>query len=231
MHIQFQTNDLIPPPYAHAIEIQLSEDKNNLKVDFELSYLDRDGLDEEEILEEGFTENDDLKWSGALNENWLHYFESFKEGLELKKKTELSSGEDFWNVETENKKGYPVLQDFVSQFIQEIQQAAFEAAEREAPLHIQIHRISNETEKLYTFRASFKDRIYSEESGGNSVSHKWDDLNPFLKDLFSGEFRPDQAAEKQPKKSGLYVNLGDNLWYELGKSYLIQPSKIQKYLN
>jgi hypothetical protein len=231
MHLQFQTSDLVPAPYAYAIEIHLEGIKDELKVDFELSYLDRDGLTEEEILDEGFSINDDFKWNGTLNNAWLLYFQDFSESIDLKKKKELRSGEDFWHIELGNRQGYPIDNKFPGTFIQEIQQAAFEATDKEAPLNIEIERISSEGKKSYIFKASFKNREYSEEQNGISVPHKWEELNLLLSDVFMGEFRPEQASHKKPSKSGIFLNIGDELWYELGKSYLIQPSKIQRHLN
>jgi hypothetical protein len=231
MHIQFQTSDLVPPPYAYAVEINLEPSSDLLKVAFELTYLDRDGLTEDEITDEGFSDKDDLKWEGTLNSAWLAYFNEVLANLDLIKKNELRSGEDFWEIKSLNKSGYPVDYKYTGTFIQEIQQAAFEAKEREAPLSILIERISNEGKKSYAFKASFKDRIYNEEQNGINVPHKWEELNELLKDVFMGEFRSEQASHKTPNKSGIFLNIGDDLWYELGKSYLIQPSKIQRHLN
>ncbi|WP_341227357.1 hypothetical protein [uncultured Arcticibacterium sp.] len=232
MHIQFQTSDLVPPPYAYAVEIHLEKKENGEQhLDFELSYLDRDGLSKEEIYDEGFSEDDDLKWSGDLNEDWSEYIESIKSDLHLIKKSELRSGDNFWQITHNKRTGYPDETEHLSIFIQELQQAAFEAAEREAPLLIRVLRISNEERKDYSFEASFKERTYSETLNGQKKSHPWDELNIFLKDVFSGDFRPEQASKKAPRKSGLFLSIGDELWYELGKSYLIQPSKIQQYLS
>ncbi|MGK0138772.1 MAG: hypothetical protein ACI9DJ_002228 [Algoriphagus sp.] len=231
MHLQFQTSDLVPPPYAHAIEVHLNLLDDGLEIDFELTYLDRDGLDPEEIVEEGFSDNDDLKWTGTLNKDWLAYANELISSIDLIKKKELRSGEDFWHIETGNRKGYPLENHLTSIFIQEIQQAAFEAAGREATLNIKIERLSKENNVSHTFNASFKERTYSENKNGEKIKHSWNDLNTFLQDVFSGEFRPEQASKRSPNKSGLFLNIGDDLWYELGKSYLIQPSKIQKYLD
>ncbi|MFT5884719.1 MAG: hypothetical protein ACI9IP_001176 [Arcticibacterium sp.] len=231
MHLQFQTSDLVPPPYAHAIEVHANPKEGGLEVDFELTYLDRDGLEIEEIIEEGFSENDDLKWSGVLNADWLAYLNELSTSIDLIKKKELRSGEDFWHIEIGNRKGYPLENHLTSIFIQEVQQAAFEAVGRENALNIKIERLSKEGNVSHIFNASFKDRTYSESKNGEKTQHSWNDLNTFLHDVFSGEFRPDQASKRAPNKSGLFLNIGDDLWYELGKSYLIQPSKIQKYLD
>ena len=216
MHLQFQTSDLVPAPYAHAIEIQLSPVNEGLEVEFELTYLDREGLELDDILEEGFSENDDLKWSGTLNADWWAYVDELTSSMELVKKKELRSGEDFWQIEIGNRKGYPVESHLTTILIQELQQAAFEAAEREAPLNIKIERLSKEGNVSHIFNASFHSRVYSESKNGKKIDHHWNDLNDLLQDVFSGEFRPEQASKRAPNKSGLFLNIGDDLWYELG---------------
>ena len=71
MHLQFQTSDLVPPPYSYAIEINAKEKSGKLEVEFELTYMDRDSLSKNEIEDEGFSNNDDFKWTGLLNASWL----------------------------------------------------------------------------------------------------------------------------------------------------------------
>ncbi|WP_304234177.1 hypothetical protein [Jiulongibacter sediminis] len=231
MHIQFQTNELTPAPYAHAIEIQLKEEENELNVNFEITYLGREELEPDEIFQEGFTENDDLQWNGKLGKNWLSHFKNFSKNLTLSSKETLEEEEFYWNIAHEGKTGYPVNEEGALQFTQELQQAIFEATETEAPLLITVLRIDKQEHQEINFEASFKNRTFHKNFGKESSSKKWEELNSFLKDIFSGEFRPDQALQKTPKKTGLYINLGDGLWYELGKSYLIQPSKVKQYLD
>jgi hypothetical protein len=231
MHIQFQTNELTPAPYAHAIEITLKEEEKELVINFEITYLGREELEPDEIYQEGFTENDDLQWSGKLGINWLNCFKSFSKKLSLISKETLEEEEIFWNITHNDKTGYPENEELALQFTQELQQAILEATETEAPLLIKVLRNDMQQNQEIFFEASFKNRTFQKNVGKQSTSKKWEELNPFLKDIFSGEFRPDQALQKVPKKTGLYLNLGDGLWYELGKSYLIQPSKVKQYLD
>jgi hypothetical protein len=58
----------------------------------------------------------------------------------------------------------------------------------------------------------------------------WDELNFILKNTFSGEFEAEFALSKKPSHKGLFLNAGDELWYEVGKSLLIQPNKILKIM-
>ncbi len=227
MRIQFQTNSLTPPPYAHAIELETTPSADGLKIQFQLTYLERDLLDEEEILEEGFTGEDDIFWKGTLPEIWTRHIQNCLEKSGLTDKSELLEQEEYWQITTEFAIGYPENVQVFEHLIQELQQAVLEAAGYEAPLNITFLRISESGSKEYHFQASFVSREFLM----NGLPSPWTELQPFLKDVFSGEFQPDQALQKDPKKKALYMNLGDGLWYELGKSYLIQPSLVQKYLD
>ena len=227
MRIQFQTNSFTPPPYAYAIELEAAEAMDGLHVKFLLTYLDRDQLEEEEILEEGFSLNDDLQWSGILPAVWSERLRKTEQKLTLTEKVELEEEENYWHVETGKENGYPEEEEELLAFLQEIQQAILEADQLEAPLHITVIRLDRDEKKEYHFEGSFVHQKYAY----NGKTQAWEELNHFLKDIYSGDFRPDQALQKTPVKNGLFINLGDGLWYELGKSYLIQPSLIQKYLN
>ncbi|UBM59952.1 hypothetical protein LAG90_04725 [Marinilongibacter aquaticus] len=226
MHLQFQTNELTPPPYSYAVELKTEATKTGLRVRFELTYLFREHLDIEDILAEGFTENDDFTWEGTLNEEWKAHLAILEKENVFSGKTEIDESEDFWQIQIADQTGYPKDTETWLSFVNEIQQAILEKDEREAPLQITVLR---NREKIY-FRASFAQRQFTVEKNGSLSRKKWEDLNPFLNDLFGGEFRPDQAKQKEPQKAGLYVETGDGLWYELGKSLLMQPSKIQQWL-
>lgn len=231
LKIQYQTNELTPPPYAHAIELDLKSVKNGVKVDFELIYLEREGLDEDEILTEGFSLDDNIKWSGELPEIWINFISEYTDKLTLIDKKELNEEDAYWQIHTDQNEGYPKNTEASYFFIEELQQAIYEAANIEMPLAVTIKRIDKDSEQAYLFTGSFAERKFMVDHNGIKTDKEWSKLNPFLKDIFSGEFRPDQAAVKAPKKSGVFINLGDDLWYELGKSYLIKPSSVLKYID
>lgn len=231
MHLQFQTNEFTPAPYAHAIELHLDEKGNKLNVVFELTYMGREELELDEILQEGFSENDDLKWEGTLNQDWLTAYKKLVKQGHLKKKTDLEESENYWQIKTNGESGYPVDEQMFLEFIQEIQQAVFESLEIEAPLKITILRKDRDQENKFVFNASFVKRTFERKNGESRQAKDWSELNSFLKEVFWGDFRPEQAMKKSPGKSGLFLNIGDNLWYEIGKSYLIQPSKLTQFLD
>ena len=46
------------------------------------------------------------------------------------------------------------------------------------------------------------------------------DLKKILKAIYMPDFLPEKAHKKFPEKPGTYLNPGDGLWYEFGKSLL-----------
>ncbi|HWV33270.1 MAG TPA: hypothetical protein VN038_26610, partial [Dyadobacter sp.] len=73
--IRFQTAPVVPAPFAHfytlKMDIQSAED---LRVDFDIVYNDREELTEDEIFDEGFSTDDDYKWKGSLPAVWISEF-------------------------------------------------------------------------------------------------------------------------------------------------------------
>lgn len=225
--IKFQTSELLPPPFAYAIELKLEDILNGLNYDFEISYLDRDQLSEDEIFEEGFSLEDDYRISGELGITWNNALNDLLKNTEKTTKDTLDEHEDYWEVQVENETFYPKNNEEWFQFLEEIQQAIIEANKFEKPLNIQIKRIWSDKESNLAITAEFANRSLEFTEDAFTYSKPWKDLNKYLMAIYSGEFRYEQATKKAPNKNGLFINLGDEYWFELGKSYLNEPSKIK----
>ncbi len=233
--LKYQTAENIPAPFAHAIEINGSFDQD-LELSFELTYLDRDDLTEGELFDEGFTSNDDFTWKGTLPKVWSDVvFGSLKSANELYIKS-LEPHQDFWQVDFEGKTFYPKNTDAFKYLIEELQQAVYEKAGREASLKLTYLK-NQSSENIEVFvSASFIERklqlVRTNITDGSSETKVlvWDELNYILKNTFSGEFEAEFAHSKKPSHKGLFLNAGDELWYEVGKSLLIQPNKILKIM-
>ncbi|WP_305952068.1 hypothetical protein [Emticicia oligotrophica] len=235
--LKYQTAENIPAPFAHAIEINGNIEQNkDLELSFELTYLDREDLSEEDLLEDGFTLNDDFSWQGNLPNVWSDVvLGNLKTANELNIKS-LEPHQDFWQVEFEGKTFYPKNTDTFKYLIEELQQAVFEKAGKEASLKITYLKYQGAENTEVIVSASFVERklqIFKNDLVQNTKENKilpWDELNFILKNTFSGEFEADFAHGKKPVHKGLFVNAGDELWYEVGKSLLIQPNKIFKIM-
>lgn len=233
--LKYQTAENIPAPFAHAIEINGSFEQD-LELSFELTYLDREDMTEDELMDEGFTSNDDFTWKGTLPKVWSDVvFGSLKSANELFIKS-LEPHQDFWQVDFSGKSFYPKNTDAFKYLIEELQQAVYEKAGREASLKLTFLKNQSGENMEVAVSASFIERklqlVRTNIADGSSETKvlAWDELNFILKNTFSGEFEAEFAHSKKPSHKGLFLNAGDELWYEVGKSLLIQPNKILKIM-
>jgi hypothetical protein len=235
--LKYQTAENLPAPFAHAIEINgIIEQNQDLVLAFELTYLDREGFTEDELLEDGFSLNDDFSWKGTLTKIWSDVvFGNLKSANVLHIKS-LEPHQEFWQVDFEDKSFYPKDTEQFKYLIEELQQAVYEKAEKESPLKLTY--LKNQSGELIEvdIRASFAERSLTfKRNNMNDAQNEtkilaWDELNFILKNTFSGDFEADYALKTRPSHKGLFVNIGDELWYEVGKSLLIQPNKILKIM-
>lgn len=228
LHIKFQTSDLVPPPYAHSIELIAKWSEQDLpQVDFQLTYLGREELTDEEITEEGFTGQDDLELHVQLPEVWLKELQRISKFQDSSPKTHLEEQEDFWEIQlADGAPFYPAQAPLWSAFLQEIQQAIFEVGGMEKPLHLLLSRSGKE---LFQVHASFANRtLWYEYPNQVKQDLPWNKLNSLLREVYSGEFLYEDATQQLPAKPGMYLSLGDDWWFEVGKSYLNSPRRVLK---
>jgi hypothetical protein len=240
--LKFQTAENLPAPYAHAIEINGKIEQNQvgeipqLILSFELTYLDREDFSEEELLEEGFSLNDNFTWSGTLPKVWSDIvFGNLKSAKVLEIKS-LEPHQEFWQIDFENKTFYPKDTEQFKYLLEELQQAIYEKAEREFPLKLSFLKNQAGDNVEVEINATFVDRQLSykrtnlAEGKTEQKNLVWDEMNFILKNTFSGDFDATFALKSKPTFKGLFVNVGDEFWYEVGKSLMIQPHKINKIL-
>lgn len=240
--LKYQTAENLPAPFAHAIEINGVIGQNpsggipHLEISFELTYLDREGFTEEELIEEGFSLNDNFTWKGILPKIWSDVvFGNLKSAHVLHIKS-LEPHQEFWQIDFEGKTFYPKDSEQFKYLIEELQQAVYEKAEKEFPLKLTF--LKNQSGELIEVEicASFVERKL--EFKRNNITDAqtetkildWEELNFILKNTFSGDFEAEFAHKSRPSHKGLFVNAGEELWYEVGKSLLIQPNKILKII-
>lgn len=226
LEIKFQTNQLTPAPYSHAIEFRVDFKDKSTFVAMDITYLDRDTLSVDEITDEGFTENDNIILKSILPKIWETTLQETVAKTTFTKKEELNEAEEFIQINGR----FPSQSQLWVQLLQELRQAVIEKAEKEAPLYIGIMRNDNSKSQEYAFEASFVTREFIRTHAGKKENFNWSDLNTFLRDVYAGEFLYDKSHGKHPKKDGIHIHIGDEYWLELGKSYLIQPSKITRWL-
>lgn len=208
LSISYQTLTT-PPPFALGYTFKLTFEKT-LLVEFELEYLNREEVTQEELEAEGFTENDSFNWTGELGKAWLNRVQN-KIGPE--KLADISSEMDTWlffrlERDQETTQGHPVNQAEWEFILQELMQAVFEKAGREAPFSLSLLHIDGQGKKLHTFTGKFE--TLSASIDGKEVA--WEKLTALMGAIYA--FDAEEKVEKNPKKSGIWLDTDGSGYFQ-----------------
>jgi len=230
--IRFQTAPVVPAPFSHFYTLQLEViSKNELNVDFSIVYTDREEMDEDELIDEGFSTDDDYKWKGALPAIWIDEFNAIFSSSKTIRKREESEFEDFVELELEENGKmvtiYPVDKERWSYFLQEFMQAIFEASGREKPLELTFLEIDADKKQTQVeLKASFSQKSFTLTKGKNQPKElEWTQLQRIMDTVYKAEFVADNASDSKPSQKGKYITAGDGLWYQLGIAILETTAK------
>ncbi len=231
INIKYQTSALQPAPYAFALQLDLKEgSRKTLAYDLDIEFLDRDSLTEEEILDEGFTLSDDVKLKGELPFTWLEELKSLLSRTERTDKDELEENEDLWYLDTGKEPFYPKNPRQWADFTEQIRQAILEDGGLEKPLEITLVEVTETGKKTTLIKGSFAAQTLVVEKEDGRKNLKWSQLNSLLRDLYSGDLQYDLAVTRMKNAPGIYLNFGDEYWFELGKSYINKVQKVRNWL-
>jgi len=225
----------LPPPFCHRYEILCDFNKPDPFATLDLDYYDRDTVDPEEILNEGFTMDDNYHWKGPLHPGWKQAITDKLKRANWRSQPVIAEYPQAQLLITvENKEDgktelYPDNLTYWEPFLQEVIQAIFEAGERERPLELHILEIDRYNKSMQMSIVYFFAR--REVQVRKEINHKssqiqvpWTKGQALLKEVFYFDYNYDQAATKQPKKEGIYLDSGDGWWHNLGQ-FLSQPGK------
>lgn len=224
-----------PPPFCHRYRLEIKmESASKYTVDLNLEYYDRDEISEEEIIGEGFSMEDDFKWQGPIPEIWINELIKKINSANWKKYTsKKSTGPEFRIKISQGEKTETLSPAETRQweiFIQEIIQAIFELANKEAPLLIRF--VSKPAKDLFDqvdFMYSFAQRNLSIDTENKShMKITWAEGQKLLKYIFGIDYLPENALEKVPKSKGNYISPGDGLWYELSPEKQTSDGEAEK---
>ncbi|WP_339816094.1 hypothetical protein [uncultured Imperialibacter sp.] len=209
----------IPAPYSFHIHAELAP-ADSVAVSFTLTYTDREALEEDEILNEGFTGDDDINWSGSLPGVWNESLE------ELIKKTTWSGKADKLSrckikvTLPGDEAKYPANTGSWEYWLQELQQACIEAAKVEKPLEMDFVK----GERKLSLKGSFEKReaFIEERLGGLVVNKKipWEKLGKVLKQIYIAEYYPEDVQPNYNTKGDTFLNIGGGQWFNLSKANL-----------
>lgn len=233
--VRFQSAPVVPAPFSHFYTLELDIlSQSEVKVDFSIQYTDRDELDEDDILDEGFTMDDDYSWKGSVPAIWISEFQNIFSSSKIIRQREEKEFEDFIEIElVEDQKlvtVYPVDKERWNYFLQELMQAIFEASDREKPFELSFLTIEANKSNLVELRASFADKTFAlKKNGGSAENLNWTQLQKIMDTVYKAEFIEENATEVKPSKDGSYITAGDGLWYQMGVA-VVEPTAKSKEL-
>jgi hypothetical protein len=235
LHLTFSydTGADVPPPHYHQYKLELKESNNGLFASYQVAYLHREDLTEEEIIEEGFTLDDDWSAEEELPQIWL---QALKDQL-----TDFPIDQPFVNGKASsvnlqvtdlggnsNYTGEVSTLDEWVYFLQELVQAILETGNQEMPFVLNYIEVENKhIHKEIELEASFEHRKITVSSRKadkvkRSKAVEWERLPEIMQQVYLPEYDYDKAIAELPKRSGTYLSTGEGLWFEWGKS-LTEP--------
>jgi hypothetical protein len=226
--IKYETESSIPAPYAYFYHLKAAFDADTrLRVEYQLHYLDRESLSEEEITGEGFTMDDNFSWKGSLPGIWNEVVRQLFAGTALRPGSG-SEHEAFFEMVVEDirrgkQEGEPVNRTEWEYTAQEMVQAIYEIAQREMPLQLQYKRVDADgTYKKLSLTLHFSTRqvdIQQESAAGKTTfTVEWHQLKGLLRTVYMPDYHPAQAQTKEPGQPGSFIDIGDGFWYQFSVS-------------
>ena len=212
----------IPPPFCHRYSLLISRiSSGSFNAYLKLEYYGREDISEEEVLEEGFTMEDDFEWNGDFPEIWIDPIIKKLNSANWVKKVAFPGDQSTLPVKIMldgmSEVRYPAESRIWVQFIQELIQVVFESAKKEAPLNIQFVSIAANNQKdQVEFTYVFATRSVQIKSNRHQLKTiEWSEGQQLLKYIFGLDYLPEEGLDKIPSKQGDYISPGDGWWYQL----------------
>lgn len=222
----------LPPPYRHQIHTRLQKGEAGWKVTFTIEYLDRDEVSEEEILEEGFTLEDDFEWEGPLPEAWAqHFAEAMKVTTfphDQPKATLLEPQIQIaWRTGIADAQAkVPAETGYWEYLLQELMQAIYELAGLERPLEVSWRQVpKNPPAQQISLEAQFAQRsatlkVMEDEQTVATQLIPWEEVKECMRHIYQYEFDVLRAKPKLPQKRGTYLYLGEGGWLPIPEALI-----------
>ncbi|GAB3719187.1 hypothetical protein [Spirosoma lituiforme] len=228
LQIRYQTARSLPAPYSYFYTLSITTvAANALQVALAITYPDREDIDDDELIAEGYTRDDDYAWSGRLPRAWWESLAALvrKTRLQPLNEDELDEEDDFWDITIEpdngtKTSGKPTKPDDWQYLMQELIQATYEALGRERPFELTYLNLSDPREELeLRMTASFVDRSVKlttvENRREQTKTLPWSTLQHVMSQVYSYDYDPDDAQLKRPRRDGQWLNLGTEEWYDI----------------
>ncbi len=221
--IHFETANNIPPPFSYQYKFVLKHTSLSLMADVSLVYTDRDEVQADEIEAEGFTDNDDFNWKGSLELVWQAEIEKLLLNSKITN-TKVNDETDLLVLEYDGEKGVPSSLQKWHLLAQELIQAAYETAKKEHPFELIVLKKEQTQTTEAKLTASFINRTIAIDNTTGQKSLDWKTLTSMMETIFAPDYLTNEASTSRPTKSGLFVSVGDGLWYEVGRQ-VVEPGR------
>jgi hypothetical protein len=114
---------------------------------------------------------------------------------------------------------------------EELCQALLEARQVERALLIRFKRISSVESVDYQLIVQFSKRQVllkkkAKKEEAKEVKLSWQAGKDFLELIFKPDYFAEDAQVHEPTHQGFFANIGDNFWYEAGKSMFNRSEKV-----
>lgn len=207
----------LPPPFAYAAVMQLQTDNGEMiDVQFNLEYLDRDELSDDELRAEGFTRDDNFGWKGKLSSNW----KADVENLTTQTFETTPHPDTYLHVHVDGTDyNFPKEIEYAEILFQELMQGILEQAKIEAPLELELKFDKESAELCWCFAERTIDL-------NGKTSTRWKTGRTLLKTIYCLDFEKTKAHKKAVSRS---VNIGDGKWYEITNQALL--SELEQLVN
>jgi len=226
-HISVSATNL-PPPFAYQYEIKGESQPNDAwKIEIDYQYLFRDELEENEILNEGFSLEENIKAEAKLAGNWNQTLETSLKMLEFAEENsakQLDAPEIWVTLEYDGKKteGSPVEPDEWIYLAEELIQAVYEQTGREKKLIIQIMKLIEGHKTIKnTLEVSFARREALLKTDHSKLqvtkNQNWEEVKTLLTKIYLPDYDYDRIEKGKPKRDGIYIQFGDQAWFKFYK--------------
>ncbi|WP_114750750.1 hypothetical protein [Pleomorphovibrio marinus] len=223
LEIEFHSGE-IPAPYSHQFKIKLVFGKNFINTQFDINYLDREELSEEEILNEGFSLNDDFSFVGELPKIWEPVLKNLYSNSKWSHQKMLDDQGGI-KVLAKDKHGKIVRSIALNPkewhyYSQELIQAIYEISKKEAPLQIRYKQVTHNKTMLYELTFKFATRKFVFCCNGAEQILEWQEAKDLLACIFLPDYDYGTATSSEPTKEGNYIDCGDGFWHEFGEGLI-----------
>lgn len=213
----------MPPPYSHIFKLKIGFGKHFLDTQLDLVFTDRDEISDDEIINEGFTMDDDYHFQGEIPKVWEKPLrELYSKSKWSNKKLDEEGGIKLLAKDSQGQivRTIPLNQEDWQYFSQDYIQAIYEITQKEAPLTIQYLIREKGTVNEISLTVKFSVRKIEARVNGVSKEADWDESKELLSFIFLPDYDYGIATESKPNQKGEFIECGDGFWHDMQKGVI-----------